>query len=202
MQWYRVPMTQEREPGHRPGRPRRAAIDAAIIRATVELMTEGGVPATTLTAVAQRAGVARATVYLRWKSRSALIGAAARAAVGGDVLPLTGDIERDIRFAAAWLQHVFERPSTAAILPEIMRGVLTKPPELRFDSVAPRRRDLAQLYSAGAEAGGFDATIDPNLPFDMLLGTALAHMLATGRAMTPAEADDLAEVVVRGLRTS
>lgn len=189
-------------PGERHlGRPRRAAIDAAIIRAAVELMTEGGVDATTLTGVARRAGVARATVYLRWPTRSALIGAAARAAVGGQVLPLTGRIEEDIREAAAFMQRVFELPSTAAMLPEIMRGVLANPPELSFDAVAPRRREFARLYAEGAEAAGFDTRIDPHLPFDILLGTALVHLFATRRAMTPADAERLGEVVTRGLRT-
>src|SRR5207244_4776384 len=116
------------------GRPRRGAIDAAIIRAAVDLMTEGGVDATTLTAVARRAGVARATVYLRWRTRSALVGAAGRAAVGGQVLPLTGEVENDVRVAAQWLQRVFELPSTSAMLPEIIRGVLATPPELSFDA--------------------------------------------------------------------
>jgi AcrR family transcriptional regulator len=182
------------------GRPRRAAIDAAIIRAAVELMTEGGVQATTLTAVAERAGVARATVYLRWPTRSALIGAAARAAVGGQVLPLTGEVEQDIRVGASFVQRVFELPASQAILPEIVRGVLANPPELRFDAVAPRRREFAKLYAAGAGAAGLDPTIDPHLPFDMLLGTAIAHLLANGRPMSPAEADRLAEVVIKGLR--
>ncbi len=82
-----------------------------------------------------------------------------------------------------------------------MRGVLANPPELQFDSIAPRRRDFARLYAAGAEAAGFDATVDPHLPFDMMLGTALGHMLANGRPMTLIEAEQLAEIVIRGLRT-
>jgi AcrR family transcriptional regulator len=184
------------------GRPRRAAIDAAIIRAAVDLMIEGGVDATTLTAVARRAGVARATVYLRWPTRSALVGAAARAAVGGQVLPLTGNIEEDVRVAAAWLQRVFELPSTPAMLPEIIRGVLANPPELSFDAVAPRRSEFSRLYAEGAEAAGFDTRIDPHLPFDLLLGAALVHLFATRRAMTPAEAQRLGEVVIRGLRSA
>jgi len=185
----------------RVGRPRRAAIDAAIIRAAVELMTEGGVDATTLTAVATRAGVARATVYLRWPTRSALVGAAARAAVGGQVFPLTGNVEVDVRVAAGWLQRVFELSSTPAMLPEIIRGVLADPPELSFDAVAPRRSEFARLYAQGAEAAGFDTAIDPHLAFDILLGTAMVHLFATRRAMTPAEAERLGEVVIRGLRT-
>lgn len=183
-----------------PGRPRRAATDAAIIRAAVELMTEGGVDATTLTAVAKRAGVARATVYLRWPTRSALIGAAARAAVGGQVFPITDDVEQNIRAGATFIQRVFELPSTSAMLPEIVRGVLANPPELSFDAVAPRRRDFARIYRDGAESAGLDPTIDPHLPFDTLLGTAIAHLLANGRPMSAAEADQLAETVIRGLR--
>jgi AcrR family transcriptional regulator len=195
-------MTDERESRRHVGRPRRAAIDAAIIRAAVELMTVGGVQATTLTAVAQRAGVARATVYLRWPTRSALVGAAARAAVGGQVFPITDDVEQNIRAGASFMQRVFELPSTSAMLPEIIRGVLTNPPELSFDAVAPRRRDFARIYRNGAEAADFDSTIDPHLPFDVLLGTILASLLANGRPMSPAEADQLADVVIRGLRTN
>jgi AcrR family transcriptional regulator len=183
-----------------PGRPRRAAIDAAIVRAAVELMTEGGVAATTLTAVAQRAGVARATVYLRWRTRSALIGAAARAAVGGQPMSLTGDVEQDIRTASDFIQRVFEIPTFPAILPEMVRGVLAHPQEINFDAVAPRRREFARNYDQGAAAAGFDPTVDPSLPFYVLLGTAMVHLMATRRAMTPAEAARLAELVIKGLR--
>jgi AcrR family transcriptional regulator len=163
-------------------------------------MIEGGVDATTLTAVAKRAGVARATVYLRWPTRSALIGAASRAAVGGQVMPLTGEVAHDIRQGSAWLQRVFELPSTPAMIPEIVRAVLAHPPELSFDAVAPRRREFARLYRAGAEAAGLDPTVDPNLAFDMLLGTAIAYLLANGRPMAKADADRLAEVIIAGLR--
>ena len=189
-----------REAGPARGRPRRAATDAAIIRAAVELMTERGVEGTTISGVAERAGVARATVYLRWRTRSLLIGAAARAAVGGRVLPLTGILEDDIRAGSAYIQRVFDEPAFPAMLPEIVRGVLAKPPELTFDSVAPRRRDLARIYRARAAAEGFETEVDPNLPFDMLLGTAIAHLLANGRPMSEDEAADLAEVVIAGLR--
>lgn len=184
----------------RHGRPRKAATDAAIIRAAVDLMTQHGVQGTTLTAVADRAGVARATVYLRWPTRSALIGAAARAAVGGRPLPLSGNLEADIRFAATFIQRVFDEPAFAAMLPEIVRGVLANPPELAFDSVAPRRRELARIYRERAVAEGFRDDIDPNLPFDVILGTAIAHLLANGRPMPDEDADRLAEVVIEGLR--
>jgi AcrR family transcriptional regulator len=182
------------------GRPRRAATDAAIIRAAVDLMVERGVEGTTLAAVARRAGVARATVYLRWPTRSALVGAAARAAVGGQPFQVTGDLERDVRVGTGYVQRVFAIPAFSAMLPEIVRGVLAHPPELSFDSVAPRRRDLTRLYAEGAAAQGFDSELDPSIPFDILLGTAIAHLLATGEPMSELKAAQLADVIVRGLR--
>jgi len=182
------------------GRPRRASTDAAILRAAVELVTEGGVDRATLTAVAERAGVARATVYLRWPTRSALIGAASRAAVGGQPMPMSGDLEADIRFGASFLQRVFDIPTFPAMLPEIVRGVLAHPPELSFDSVAPRRREFGRLYREQAAAAGFDPELDPYLSFDMILGTAIAYLLANGHPMPEADAARLADVVLRGLR--
>ena len=182
------------------GRPRRAATDAAILRATVDLLAEVGIKGATLTAVAQRAGVARATVYLRWPSRSALIGAAARTAVGGQPMPLTADIEHDIRFAASFMQRAFDHPAMRAILPEIVRGVLAEPTELAFDSVAPRRREFARLYGANAAAAGFDPDVDPNIAFDIILGTAIAYLLANRHPMGARDAAKLGEVLVRGLR--
>lgn len=182
------------------GRPRRAATDAAILRAAGELMTEVGVAGTTLTAVAERAGVGRATVYLRWPTRSAMIGAAARAAVGGQPMPISGNLEADIRFGAAYIQRVFEIPTFPAMLPEIVRGVLAHPPELSFDSVAPRRTAFGQVYRDRAVVEGFDPTVDPYLAFDMILGAAIAHLLANGQPMSEAEARTVADVVVRGLR--
>lgn len=184
---------------NRRGRPRRAAIDAAIIRAAVELMTEVGARGTTLTAVAGRAGVARATVYLRWPTRSALIGAAARAGVGGQPMPLTGDIEADIRFGSSFVQRVFQNPTFTALFPEIVRAVLAG--EVTFESVAPRRREMARIYREGAMAAGLDPALDPNLAFDMILGTAIARLLADGRPMSEASAAQLQDVIVRGLRT-
>jgi AcrR family transcriptional regulator len=182
------------------GRPRRAATDAAIARAAVELMAEVGVEGTTLTAVARRAGVARATVYLRWPTRSALIGAAARGAVGGTVMPVTGDLEHDLRFAAQFIRRLFEVPTFAAILPEIIRGALANPPELAFETVAPRRRVFREMYRDGAAEAGLDPTLDPDLPFDVLLGAAIVRLLATRAPMTEETTAQLAEVLVRGLR--
>ena len=54
------------------GRPRRAAARAAIVRATLELLGEGGFQAATMDAIAARAGVGKNTIYRRWDSKDAI----------------------------------------------------------------------------------------------------------------------------------
>ena len=190
--------TEPRSTGR--GRPRRAATDAAILRAAIDLVTERGAQGATLTAVAKRAGVARATVYLRWPNRSLLIGAAARAAVGGRPITLTDNITNDLDFAAAYMRQVFADPSFRAVFPEIVRGVLASPPDLSFDSVAPRRLEFGRRYAANAAAQGFTTDVDPHLAFDMLLGAGIVHLLANGRELSEDEAATVVDVLVCGLR--
>jgi AcrR family transcriptional regulator len=56
----------------RPG-GRTAAVRAAVLTATADLLIESGLTAVELTAVADRAGVGKSTVYRRWGSVPALV---------------------------------------------------------------------------------------------------------------------------------
>ncbi len=81
----------ERRP---PGRPRSADADRAIVKATLELLTESGVASLAIEQVAARAGVAKATIYRRWPNKEALI-LDALAAVEDRPLTLPGTSLRD-----------------------------------------------------------------------------------------------------------
>src|SRR4051812_49737104 len=58
-------------PGRR-GRPPLPATEAKILAATREILAEGGVASLTMEGVAVRAGVAKTTVYRRYRSRDDL----------------------------------------------------------------------------------------------------------------------------------
>ena len=49
-----------------PGRPRSESIDTAIMAATIDELIERGFLAASMESIAQRAGVAKTTLYRRW----------------------------------------------------------------------------------------------------------------------------------------
>jgi AcrR family transcriptional regulator len=55
------------------GRPRDAGARGAILDATLELLAERGFHATTMDAIASRAGVGKNTIYRRWSAKDDLI---------------------------------------------------------------------------------------------------------------------------------
>src|SRR6266571_7790768 len=84
-------------PGRR-GRPRDPGVDVAIRTATVDLLGEVGYARLTMDEVAARAGVAKASLYLRWPNKVALVADALqqRARTVPEV-PDTGTLPADMR---------------------------------------------------------------------------------------------------------
>jgi len=182
------------------GRPRSTDADDAILRATVELLAESGLRRTTIAAVATRAGVARATIYLRWPSRDQLIAAAARHALGRPPFRLSSDLAADLRVAGQEAQQVLGRPGFLAIFPEIVRALLAPQPEVSYDEIAPNRKVLAGEYHELAASAGLRTDIAPTIAFDLLVGSQINHILATGQPPTPEVADQMTQVILAGLR--
>lgn len=71
-----------------------------LLTAADALFRERGYPATTVTAIADRAGVSLQTLYLAWGAKSALFRAAADAAAGASELPLSPHAWHDVIRAA------------------------------------------------------------------------------------------------------
>src|SRR5262245_23798563 len=151
--WYGGPMVSEARV--KPlGRPRRASTDDAILRAARELLVEAGVAGTTIRAICERAGVARATVYLRWRSREQLIAAALRSVLGVQPYPLSGDLEADIRRAGPQTRAILGRAEVQAVLPELVRALLSGNPAMTYDTLAPNRLRVASEYETQAAEVG------------------------------------------------
>ena len=185
-----------------PGRPRSRTADDAILRATLELLVEGGIDRTTMGAVAARAGVARATIYLRWPSRPALITAAFLHARGRTPFAPTGDLEADLLSGAEMMRHVLREPAFRAIFPLIVREFLQQPGSetgLTYDQLAPNRLRIAEEYRRAAGAAGLRTDVDPLLVMDVVMGTLLNRWLASGQAPSRADAEMVVDILLNGI---
>lgn len=84
--------------GSRRGRPRDRRVDEAILGAAVDLLGEVGYARLTVDQVAARAGVSKASLYLRWPGKVALVADVLgyRSAVVPEA-PDTGSLRQDMR---------------------------------------------------------------------------------------------------------
>jgi len=119
----------EQPPRSRRGRPRDPAVDEAILAAAGDLLAEVGYARLTMDQVAARARAGKASVYLRWPNKVALVAEAIqyRSAVVPDV-PDTGTLHADM---LVFLRTLLQRKSAARNAVAAISGEIASNPELR-----------------------------------------------------------------------
>ncbi len=154
------------------GRPRRAGADEEILTVALAMLREKGYRDLTVDAVAERARVAKTTVYRRWPSN-----AAALSPTGRDPSPNSGSLERD-------LTHILN--DILALLR--LGGDVGNDPEL-FDvlraAILPDRTRLLDVLTQAR------VKRDPSLVADLLIAPLLL-----GRT----DVDAVVEAVLGGAR--
>ena len=123
------PVAGSPSPRGRRGRPRDPGVDVAIRTATVNLLSEIGYARLTMDEVAARAGVSKASLYLRWPNKVALVAdALQQRARAVPEVPDTGALSTDMRtFLAALLRA---RGAASRALSAVS-GEIASNPELR-----------------------------------------------------------------------
>jgi AcrR family transcriptional regulator len=190
----------------RRGRPRRPTAGPAIVEATLELLAEGGFQATTIEAIAARAGVGRNTIYRRWPGKEELIVDALRdlsadldEQEGDDLYALLLDWIRD--FA-----RLFADPMFGRILPAVL-GELQRNPVFADAYVErvvhPRRQALVNLLNRGVQRGELRRDVDVEQIADLLAGPPFIRLLPLGLPpVTEDYAEELLETIWRGIAPS
>ncbi|GAA4909081.1 TetR family transcriptional regulator [Stackebrandtia albiflava] len=181
-----------------PGRPRDPAVDAAILRAAVELLIERGVPGAGIEQIAQRAGVAKVSVYRRWKSKSALLAHAVESL--REEIP---DVESTGRPAGELPVTIDELlPRWGALLTDPRYRLLTarlvgagpEHPELlaayREHHVLPRRRRSTAMLAGAVAAGLLPEDTDVEMLVDMISGAVIQYLLMEPTEPDAAEIED------------
>lgn len=161
------------------GRPRDPRIDAAILRATTDLLVEIGYSNLTMAAVADRAGTTKTALYRRWSSKAELVHEAAFPAAPSAIEAPPGDFRADVRAMIAAARDVFTSPVVRAALPGLLAD-MTADAELntrvmdRFTDVfSAVRTRLADALRRGDVQPG----IDPQRLIEVIGGAAMLRLL-------------------------
>ena len=188
--------------GRKRGRPRSDEAHEAILKASIALIREAGYDNLTMDAIAERAGVGKATVYRRWSTRETLVAEALERIVSAIPQPDTGTTEGDLE---ALLNHslaMYRDPATHALLSGLVAAMARS--ELIAGAVRngflARRREVARrVLERGVARGDLDPETDLELVLDLLSGPLFFRALFTGGTVDEQLTRGVVRVVLRGL---
>jgi len=186
----------------RRGRPRTAGTDEAILAATLELAGQVGFGGMSMDVVAERAGVAKATIYRRWSSKETLVLAALRSVIGPlDNVDL-GSVRADLEAFLADLGTRMKTGKMSEVLPHLI-DVAVHDEQLRCsldDYVAHRRRPLIAILERGIARGELRPDVDVEFVVDVLSGPMIYRKLFTGGDVSAEFTGRLIDLVLAGLQ--
>ncbi|MGC5344354.1 TetR/AcrR family transcriptional regulator [Streptomyces sp. DT171] len=190
-------MLSRSDPPHaRTGRPRSAAADAAILEATRASLVDLGWSKLTMGDVANRAGVAKTTLYRRWAGKNELVVDAVAVLFDELELPDLGSLAADVQGVVLQFAALLERPETKTALMAVV-AESTRDDALRErirDSIVDRQKRLVMLGreraqergELPAEPDGATAARTADLIFDVIAGAVLHRTLVSAE---PVDAD-------------
>jgi AcrR family transcriptional regulator len=186
-----------------PGRPRSAASERAILRATIELVGEFGFDGATTDAIAARAGVSKATIYRRWSTKDELV-LAAVTSIGHEVrVPDTGSLESDLRALVGGLVAVFADERFVPLVPMIVDQMARKPPfraAMQGGFIRLRREVALEVLRRAQERGEIDVDgADLAFAQDLLAAPLYYRVLVSGDRVDDALADQIVWTVIAWL---
>ncbi|MGP4055378.1 TetR/AcrR family transcriptional regulator C-terminal ligand-binding domain-containing protein [Mycobacterium sp. 4D054] len=186
------------------GRPRDPRIDAAILRATADLLVEIGYSNVTMAAVAERAGTTKTALYRRWSSKAELVHEAAFPVTPSAMDTPPGDIAADLRAMIQAARDVFTSPVVRAALPGLIAD-MSADAELT-GRVAERFTDLfgavrSRLHGA-VERGEVRPGVDPDRLVHLIGGATLLALLQTPDDLDhPSWVDRTTDILLHGIVT-
>jgi AcrR family transcriptional regulator len=185
----------------RGGRPRSSEAELAILQATRELLVESGVHGLTIEGVAARAGVAKTTIYRRWRDKDELALAVVLDMVEQVVeLPELGDTRAELlAFVGAAVDVL-----GSTLMGRVMQGLVS---DLATDAelalafrervVSARDAEVERLVARGIARGDLRPDTDPQTAHDLLIGPVYYRLLLTGQALDNAFAKHTVDAVLR-----
>ncbi|MEV6279842.1 TetR/AcrR family transcriptional regulator [Nocardia sp. NPDC051832] len=183
---------------HRLGPRRDPAVDTAVLEAARSLLVENGYAATSIDAIALRAGVSRPAIYRRWPSKAHLIAQAVFPDVGS--AETAADLTSEVRKVIRGTIQLFGSPETRVAMPGLMAemrqdATLYEKLSARLDS--PTRAELGEYLAAGAAPERVG--LDPDTLLDTIAGAALFAMCIRDVGDLDGFAESLEDLLLYGI---
>ncbi len=180
-----MPLDSAPRAAPRRGRPRSEAARKAILEAAAELLLARALGAVSMDAVAERAGVSKATIYRWWPTKESLALDAlyhewASVPAAGNTGSLRGDLLALLR---PWARLAASRPY-GRVIAALLTEAQTDPAfaaEYRARFVEPRRDQGRAIFRRAIERGEIPADVKIEVALDLLYGP-LYHRLLHGHA--------------------
>jgi AcrR family transcriptional regulator len=193
-------------PARRPGRPRSAEADKAILAATLRRLAEDGVAGLAIEAVAADAGVAKTTVYRRWPNKAALI-IDALDSLNEPLPPERPDVSvRDeLVELIDLLRKRYERSPAGGLMQRVMAEAKAAPEiadQYFTKIVEPRRERIRCAVRRGVASGELRPGLDVDLVLHLLTGPMLTRTMIHPpgpEGISPDFAARIVDTVIEGI---
>jgi len=188
-------------PARAVGRPREARADRAIITAALELMAEHGVHALRMDDVAARAGVGKATIYRRYRSKDQLVTDAVGALISEIEIPDSGSSRADLLALMREAVELYSGSLAAGLMPTVV-DEMSRNAELaavaRDRFLSGRRAALRAVFDRAVRRGDLRSDLDVELALDVLGGPLFYRLMITGGRIDERLAENVVELILRG----
>ncbi len=163
-----------------PGRPRDPGVDRRIAQAALDLFADTGWAGFAMEAVARRAGVGKASLYLRWSTKEALLTGAVTWRLARVADTDTGTLRGDLAELAAQMLDIYAGDTSRVALrlaleADAIPGVAEHYAQMRQAQVLAARAIVRRGIGRGEIAPDTSVT----LLLDTLVGGAMMHALVT-----------------------
>jgi AcrR family transcriptional regulator len=183
---------------------RSARAHAAILEATRELLAKGGVRELTVEGVALRSGVAKTTIYRRWRSKDELALAVLLDMVQTVVaVPELADTRAELLVLVKGAVRVLGK----TLMGTVMQGLVSELASesglavaFRTQVVALRLAEVKRLLDRGIERGEIRSDVDVVLAHELLFGPVYYRLFLSGGRLDNGLAERIVDAVLPALR--
>jgi AcrR family transcriptional regulator len=188
----------------RRGRPRSEKSKAAILATAGELLLERGLEDVSMDAIAEQAGVSKATIYRWWPTKETLAIDALYEdwAAAYPEPPDTGRLRDDLSGVfLPWVDHITKRPYARVLGALLTRARTDDAFAQEFDQrlIQPRRGRARPIFTRAIERGELPADTDIELALDLLYGAVYHRFLQGHLPLSRGFVEAVIDAVLHGL---